>query len=225
MKQDREVILRLTVDINKLELKISKSNEFGIRALMENTKISLLKRRSNYRLELAVCDLITDMFKMSYGEKYPTFVPILRKSTGTEEHKNTRDCLLKMEFEKSPIGKPFVFSSSKLNFQSIQITVYPEVMSKLYDIFLKDKDKEADKSYSAKKKKSRTKTQEPMNHLAGTGFQYNVIEGFIQSPWIIIPLSHTNDSSKDTWVLRLGDLNIETPSYESSMKSDHRLFY
>jgi hypothetical protein len=47
---------------------------------MENTKISLLKRRSNFYIDFAVEDLITDVFKLSYGQKYPTFVPILRKS-------------------------------------------------------------------------------------------------------------------------------------------------
>lgn len=52
-----------------------------------------------------------------------------------------------------------------------------------------------------------------MESVAGAGFQFNIIEGFIESPWIIIPLSYTNDTTKDCWVCRVGDLNIETPPY------------
>ena len=40
--------------------------------------------------------------------------------------------------------------------------------------------------------------------------QYNIIEGVVHSPWIVIPLSSTNDYNKECWVLRLGDLNIAT---------------
>jgi hypothetical protein len=83
------------VEINKLDVKISKNGQFGIRALMENTKINLLKRRSNFYIEIAVEDLITDVFKLSYGQKFPTFVPILRKSTKLED-RNTKDYLLKL---------------------------------------------------------------------------------------------------------------------------------
>lgn len=67
--------------------------------------------------------------------------------------------------------------------------------------------------------------EEKDESFSGASFQQNIIEGFIESPWIIIPLSRTNDTSKDCWVVRLGDLNIETPPIQSSAKMDQRIFY
>ena len=43
------------------------------------------------------------------------------------------------------------------------------------------------------------------------GFQRNIINARIHSPWIIVPLCRINDHSSDCWVLRLGDLEVNTP--------------
>ena len=61
--------------------------------------------------------------------------------------------------------------------------------------------------------------QERVDHfssLTSVGLQYNVIEGIVHSPWIVIPLASINDASKECWVLRLGDLNIGTPEHTIS---------
>ncbi len=47
---------------------------------MKNTKFDLLKRRDNFKIELAIEDLVADVFKLGLGQKYPTYVPILRKN-------------------------------------------------------------------------------------------------------------------------------------------------
>lgn len=47
---------------------------------MKNTKFDLLKRRNNFKIELAIEDLVADVFKLGLGQKYPTYVPILRKN-------------------------------------------------------------------------------------------------------------------------------------------------
>ena len=62
--------------------------------------------------------------------------------------------------------------------------------------------------------------------IKSVGFQYNIIEGSVKSPWIVIPLCKTNDKTKECWVLRVGDLNITTPTDDWSLgRSDHELYY
>ena len=63
--------------------------------------------------------------------------------------------------------------------------------------------------------------------MTSMGLQYQIVRGIIHSPWIVIPLSHTNDASKECWVLRLGDLTIDTPqdSFSSKAKKDNYLYY
>ena len=122
------------------------------------------------------------------------------------EDKERGSDLLTLKFEKSPIGKPFVFSESFLEFKSIEVTVYPEVISKLYLIFIADalevkKRNEINKNpmTTAKKKNGAPKkpvVQESHDLTTSMGLQYQIIRGTICSPWVIIPLSHTNDTSK-----------------------------
>ena len=58
------------------------------------------------------------VFQTKLGQKNKTYVPILKKNILLEEDKFEAN-LLELAFERSPIGKPFVFSSTRVNFESI----------------------------------------------------------------------------------------------------------
>lgn len=62
---------------------------------------------------------------------------------------------------------------------------------------------------TTKLKKSMSKPLKEQNDyqsIKNSGFQKNIINARIHSPWIIMPLSRINDSLSDCWVIRLGDL-------------------
>lgn len=77
---EREIVVKLSVKINQVELKVSKDNVFGVRVSTQNTEFDILKRRNNFKLVFAVKDLVADVFKLGFGQKYPTYVPILKKN-------------------------------------------------------------------------------------------------------------------------------------------------
>jgi hypothetical protein len=53
---------------------------FGIRFAMTNTTFNIIKKHTNFKVVLAIEDLIADVFKLGFGQKNPTYVPILKKN-------------------------------------------------------------------------------------------------------------------------------------------------
>ena len=99
----------------------------------------------------------------------------------------------------------------------MDIIIYPEIIEKLYELLWEDSElvlKKGLKNREKKKENLKKKTVETQKHdeatIRSVGFQHNIIEGKVRSPWIIIPLSKTNDKTKECWTLRLGDLTIKT---------------
>ena len=103
---------------------------------MKGIKSSVQKRKNNLTLETGVKDLEISIFSSLPGQKKKTYVPILARNF--LEHKDRGLDLLSLKWDKSPLGKPFVFSESYVEFQSIEITFYPEAISQIYQIFLVD---------------------------------------------------------------------------------------
>lgn len=66
-------------------MKISQNEIFGLQAQLENTKIIIHKRKSNFRLEFSVDDLKINVFKLGFGQKYPTCVPIIKRSLNSKQ--------------------------------------------------------------------------------------------------------------------------------------------
>lgn len=62
----------------------------GIRTLMHNTKFELLKRKQNFKVDIGLTDLSIDAFKMGFGQKNPTFVPILKKKVQSSYKKSKK---------------------------------------------------------------------------------------------------------------------------------------
>lgn len=58
---------------------------------MANTKIDIIKRRNNFKMVLAIQDLVADVFKLGYGQKYATYVPILKKSKESVRNNRTHN--------------------------------------------------------------------------------------------------------------------------------------
>lgn len=42
---------------------------------------------------MAIQDLVADVFKLGFGQKYPTYVPILKKNTQTQRKKVSKNLL------------------------------------------------------------------------------------------------------------------------------------
>lgn len=62
--------------------------------------------------------------------------------------------LLSINYERNPQGKPFIFAEIDLQFESIEITIYPEAFKHFYQILLGVKESEKSKP-KAKGKKQR----------------------------------------------------------------------
>ena len=108
-------MLKINVFIEKVAFEIQKQNTFGIALEMNETKIELLQRKKNFRIDVGVEDLKVSVFQTKVGQKTKTYIPILKKNLLLEEDKFDKN-LLELRFEKSPLGKPFVFSETHLNY-------------------------------------------------------------------------------------------------------------
>ena len=56
---------------------------------MTNTKFNIIKKYTNFKLVVAIEDLISDVFKLGFGQKNPTYVPIIKKNIRAPS-KNTK---------------------------------------------------------------------------------------------------------------------------------------
>jgi hypothetical protein len=55
---------------------------------MSNTKFDLIKKQSNFKVVLAIKDLVADVFKLGFGQKNPTYVPIIKKNIRAQRKNN-----------------------------------------------------------------------------------------------------------------------------------------
>jgi hypothetical protein len=60
-------------------------------------------------------DFAANVFNCKKSQKLKTYVPIIRRNIVNEDS----TALLAIQYERNPIGKPFVFTELEINFDSI----------------------------------------------------------------------------------------------------------
>lgn len=83
---------------------------FGMNLKITNMGVFLWKREEkNYVIEFLMQDLLLNAFDSAPGQRNPAYVPFLYRNKYIETNDKY---LLQLKFEKSPLGNPFVFSTT-----------------------------------------------------------------------------------------------------------------
>lgn len=173
-------------------------------------KASLTVREKNYQLKISMEDFEANVFNCKKSQKLKTYVPIIRRNV---VYDGSTD-LLEIKYERNPLGKPFIFTEIDVQFESIEITIYPEAFKQFYKILLGDKESKPQPKTKGKRQRERGENVD-QNMVRQFKLQKTIIKGKVKSPWVVLPLSTNNDMGRECWVVRLGDFFISPPEGKS----------
>jgi hypothetical protein len=83
---------------------------------MTGFTLILLKRTTNFSINAGVDDLKVSIFQTQFNSEKQIYIPVVQKNILLQEDPSYfRKKLISLSFEKSPVGKPLVFSHSKIS--------------------------------------------------------------------------------------------------------------